>query len=166
MEDCAEGIDITLRPDSAPPAGGLFGRQIPGGAEHLARQGQFRVRSSGFGVPQAFGQPEVHHARLVVFADQHIRGFEVAVQNSLLVRILDRSRNFLQVFDGPNGRKGMVLDHCGQARALDVIHREIVLAVLFADFVNGDNVRMVKMGRRFGLCPETAHERLAGKLAR
>jgi len=39
---------------------------------------------------------------------------------------------------------------------LDVIHREIVLALVHADFVNGDNVWMLKMGRR----PRPRPERL------
>ena len=58
----------------------------------------------------------------------------------------------------------MALDQRRQARAFDVIHREIMLAVLFAHPVNGDDIRMNQVAcHRFSLRPKTTREGRAGK---
>ena len=58
----------------------------------------------------------------------------------------------------------MVLDQRRQAGPLDVIHREIMPAVLLPHLEDGDDVRMNQVGRhRFSIRPKTAHEGLARK---
>jgi hypothetical protein len=42
-----------------------------------------------------------------------------------------------------------------QRRPRDVLHTEIRMPVVFAHFVNRDDVRMIQLSRRFGFRPET-----------
>ena len=36
-----------------------------------------------------------------------------------------------------------------QTPAFDDLHTEVMLPIMLADFVDGDNVRMIQIGRRF-----------------
>src|SRR6058998_2129683 len=78
--------------------------------------------------------------------------------------ILDCLGDLPDVSSNPCRRQWMVFDQRGQAGAIDVIHRKIMLAVPFAHLVNGDDVCMNQVGRnRFSLRPKTTREGLAGK---
>ena len=59
----------------------------------------------------------------------------------------------------------MVAHEVHQAAARDEIHREIGQPVLLADFVDGHDVGVLKLGRQFGLGAEPAEGDLAGELA-
>ena len=48
-------------------------------------------------------------------------------------------------------RQRAVGDLCGQAAALDEAHAEVVLALVLADLVDGDDARMVEVGGGLGL---------------
>ena len=86
------------------------------------------------------------------------------MQDAAVVRVLDRLGDPLHVSGCSRRGQRIVLDQCRQAGAFDVIHREIMLAILFTHLVNGDDVRMNQVGRhRFGLRPKTTRESLARK---
>src|SRR5262249_54095617 len=53
-----------------------------------------------------------------------------------------------------------------ETAALDQLHGEVVLPLVGADFVDGDDVRMVQAGRRLRLAAETLHVVIRGELAR
>ena len=52
-------------------------------------------------------------------------------------------------------------NHFRQTLAFDEIHREIMLPFVCADFVDGDDVRMLQLRRRFRLGAKPAHLRVA-----
>ena len=45
----------------------------------------------------------------------------------------------------------------GQAAPFDQLHAEVMLTLVFADFVDRHDVRMIEVGRRLGLLAEPAH---------
>ena len=83
------------------------------------------------------------------------------MENAALVRVVDRLGDELDVAGGPRRRQRLLAHELRQALALDVIHREVVLAFVDAHFVNRDDVRMLQNGGGGGLGPETLHEFLA-----
>ena len=62
------------------------------------------------------------------------------------------------LLDAPDG-KGAALLRLGQARAFDQLHAEEVLAFVFADLVDGHDIRMVEVGSSLGLSIKTPHVR-------
>ena len=159
IKNPAQAIDVAVTAYLAVPGRRLLRRHEVGRAEHLATQ-----RQTGLAL-QALGQAEIGDARLVVGVDEHIRWFEVAVQDALLMRVVDRFGNGLEILSRAPGRQRNVPHQGGQTGAIHEIHREIVLAGVDPDFMDRDDVRMVQHRRRRGLGAKTLHERLGRELA-
>jgi hypothetical protein len=148
----AERIDVAGRADLAMAPFGLFGGQVIGRAEHLAGECQVRGRSSGLRSRiQPLGQPEVGDARLAEGVDEDVGRLEVAVQNAPLVRVVDSLRDSLEVGGSAPGRQGPVADELREVLALDEVHREERLAVVLADVMDGNDVRVLQPGGGFRL---------------
>ena len=79
------------------------------------------------------------------------------MQDASLVRVMDGLGDGLEIRGGALGRQRTVLCNRGQTAARDVFHGEEMLAVVEADFVNGDNVRMLQTGGRGGLAAKAVH---------
>ena len=62
--------------------------------------------------------------------------------------------------EGPRG------EPLREALPLDEAHREVVLSVVLADLVNGDDAVMIEIGSRLGFNVETADIGLVRELAR
>jgi hypothetical protein len=112
------------------------------------------------------GQAEVGQARLIVGVDEHVRGLEVAVQDALLVRIVDGLGNRLHVTRRALGGQRFLADERGKIPALHVVHREVGLAVLLARLVDADDVGMLQPRRRLHLRAKSQRLFPAGELAR
>ena len=80
-----------MRPDRRAMAGGLFRRDVIGRADRLAGLGQVRV------VRQPLGQAEVGDARLVAVVNEHVGRLKIAMEDALLVGVVDRRRDAVQV---------------------------------------------------------------------
>ena len=87
------------------------------------------------------------------------------MQEASLVRELNRFGNGLHVGGGAFGRQRLVADELRQVRAIHKVHREVMLALLHADFMNGDDVRMLKARRRRSFDAEAVDELFARVLA-
>ena len=87
VEDRAQAIDIRCRRELLGMAGGLLGRHVGWGAEQRGRPGDVIAAFDDF------GQPEVGDVRLAVCVHQEVGGLEVAVENAVFVRIMDRARD-------------------------------------------------------------------------
>jgi hypothetical protein len=104
---------------------------------------------------KADGQAEVSQVRLALRVEEDVARFQIAVQDAVLVCMVDRSRHHDQQ---PGGGTGIVLESrqtLGQAFSFDQPHREVRAARVLADVVNGDDVRVFQVGSRLDLGPET-----------
>jgi hypothetical protein len=88
------------------------------------------------------------------------------MQHAALVREVDRPCHGRHQMRGAIRIANQVGDCRGQAAALDQLHGEVVLALVFADLVDGQDVRMVEIGRRLGFPVKARHVRLRRQLAR
>jgi hypothetical protein len=138
-------VNVRCRPEVGLP-GGLFGRHVGGGAEHLAGDRQaFLVGRWGFRQPcllhrvrgrgrDSLGQPPVNHQGLAVVAEHDVVGLEVAVDDPLAVgvghRLAGGDEALKQFAEGD--RRGLLVvggDGPGQGPALDVAHGVVRQAV-------------------------------------
>ena len=101
------------------------------------------------------GQAEVENFRVVAVGDENIRGLDVAVNDALGVRGVERVGNFdaevEQRFDFERTSADQVL----QRFSVEAFHGEIGVAAVFADVVNGTDVGMIQRGRGFGFAAKT-----------
>ena len=125
----------------APWSAGLLRGQVTRRPHHLPAQRQAAVR------PQAFGQPEVRHVRKVGGVNQHVRRFQVPVQDAAFVRVVDGLGNRLHPARAPfevRNLKSEIGHEPGQARAIHMVHHQVRLTRELPDFVDGDDVRMLQ----------------------
>ena len=130
VEHDAEGPDVGALVDGL--AAGLLGRHVGGGAEDQAGGragvGEGRgVRQIGGRGVRAFprlGEAEVEHFDLAVGRELDVGGLEVAVDDALLVRFLERRgdlrRDLARLGDGDRA----ALQALGEVLALDELQRE------------------------------------------
>ena len=141
-------------------------RLLRGQVEGRAHHG-LGLRRGGGGVGQRMGDPEVHHLDGARLRDHDVRGLHVAVDDALLMRVLERfqhapgpghgtvrAHGALGVQDLPQRPAGDELHH--QERA---VHRmEAVLERDLARVVHGDDRGVVQGGRRACLLAEACLE--------
>jgi len=129
----------------------LLRRQVAGGAHEHAGGGE-----PGGGRAHE-GQTEVGDLDQAAVSDHEVGWFDVAVDHPLGVGVLEACRRLQDESGGvcrlepPPG-----LDHPLDAGALDVLHDEVVVAVLLGDGVDLDDVRVGQGGG----APRLAHETL------
>ena len=123
------------------------------------------MRSGECRVSEALGEAEVGDARLVLVVNDDVGRLEVAVDDAVFVCVVNRLGGGFDVICGAGCGQRPVARHVGQRAARDIVHGEEVLALVFADFVDGNNVRVleVRNGLSFGL--ETFEFRRPGKHA-
>src|SRR5947207_753699 len=80
--------------------------------------------------------------------------------------MLDRARNQLRVTRGAPRRKRAIPRHRGKVTTLNIFHREVVLTLMFARFVDRDNVRVPQVGRRLRFRTKAKHFLSACELTR
>ena len=122
---------------------------------------------------EVFRQPPIHDQHFTKGADHDVLRLQVAVHDALRVRERHGVADLLE--DRQQGAERILLDrllpaianpaqHIVQGRALDELHRvENLALVIDAQFVNGDDIRVLQLARELGLVDETQHV-LAGKL--
>ncbi len=156
VEDASERVDIGALVERV--AGDLLGGDVLERAHDLARDAHSRQRAG------ALGQPEVAEVAVLAsggLGDEHVRGLDVAMDEPLLVRGVERLCDLREEIDRALGLERAVLGHdLGQVRALDVAHREEEQAVLVSRLVDRDDVRVVERGGD----PRLAQEALAEAL--
>src|SRR5579864_4554439 len=80
-----------------------------------------------------------------------LEGLEIAVRELPAMQRLERTQHAQHDLNRFGNRKGGALENLSQRFALQQLHSEEQLAVLFADFVNLADVGMIDGGRRAGL---------------
>ena len=85
-----------------------------------------------------------------------------------MVGVLDDFGHVADVFGGFVGgqsRRGRIADDLAEVSAFDVFHRVEVLALVDADFVDGDHARMAEVGGGFGFGLEAVYVGFGGQVA-
>src|SRR5262245_51520686 len=91
-------------------------------------------------------------------------GFDIAVEDALGVGVMDGFGDGFDVLSGAPGREGLRADKLGEVLALDVIHGEVGLAFEQADFVDGDDVRVLEKTGGGGFGAEALGGLFSGEL--
>src|SRR5262245_41321186 len=99
---------------------------------------------------QLLGQAEIRDTRRLEWIDEDVRWLEIAMQHAMLVRVVNGFSDGPEKGRRPFGRQRLLAHEFAEMTTLDVIHREVGLAFVLADFVDGNDVRMLKIGRRAG----------------
>ena len=100
-----------------------------------------------------------HHAPVVVEHD--VRRLHVAVHDAALVRMSQGARRFPEhALDVVHRQRLLLIEHILERRALDVLHHEVVEAAFTLDAIDGNDVRMVELGRRLRLLLEALDDML------
>jgi len=145
VEHQTEGVDVA--PDRDLFARELFGRHVGGrpGADLPVLD---RLRQAG--------QPEVGDLDPSATVDHHVGRFEIAVQDALFVSGLNAGAELPR--DLHRLVSGQTADAAQQRReilAVDVLHREVVLAVGLADVENAADVGVGYLARGANFGEET-----------
>ena len=160
VENGAQRVDVAGRPHAPVLAGGQLGGHVIRRPDHLAGEGQVGV------LLHPFCQAEIGQMHLVVGeVDEDIRRFEVAVEDALLVGVVNGLGDRPGVAGGLAGGQRFAGQHLGEVLALDKVHREKRLAVHLADLVDGDDAGVMEMRRGLGLALEAFDDFGAGPLA-
>ena len=100
----------------------------------------------GVGVRQARRQPEVHDLDVPVFGEHHVRRLEVAVNDTPLVRGVERLGDLFRHAQGLTEPQRPAAQPPFERLAADVFHRDAGATVERRDFVNRADERMIERG--------------------
>ena len=118
----------------------LLGRQVARRPEHGARQRE-RVDTA------RRGDPEVrdHHVRVAV--EQEVRRLDVAVDDALLVRAVERDSGLGEPLQRLSGRDAALAEPIVDGAAVEVLHDDVRLLPVLADVEDRDDVRRAREPR-------------------
>ncbi len=152
VEDGPEGVDVGGGGQGA-VAAGLFGGHVPRRADDQAGARQ-RLAAE-----QALGDAEVRQVRSPARVEQDVRRLQVAVQQAVLVRVVDRPRDRRHEAGGAANVAGDRRP-LGEAAPLDQLHAEErdahAAQAPLADLVDRHDVRVVEAGGDLRLGAEAA----------
>ena len=100
------------------------------------------------------GKPEVSETRFAMLINEYVRGLDIAMQHVLPMRIVDRTRYLHDNSDGDANRRevrsrSVSFGELLRETLLHELHRDVMVSVLFAKFVDRHNVWMRKARGRF-----------------
>ena len=149
VERDAQRKNIRALIDVGRPAAGLFRRHVLRRADHLAGRRQMHLSVIHFLRDAEVG--DMHTPGLV---EKDVAGFDVAMNDVVFVCVLQRVGGLPDNFQRFTWRERTFGQPLSQRFAGNVIHREIVHAVLHAEIVDRDNVRMLNAGGGVGFLHE------------
>ena len=93
-------------------------------------------------------QPEVHDADLAVTVDHDVRGLEVTMQHAFRMRRCESGAQLARDLDALVDRQSAdSLQQGGEIFTVDILHRQIQVAVRLTDVVHAADVRMRQLSR-------------------
>ena len=137
----------------------LFGRHVLGRPHHDARARELLVGL------HLLREAKVHHHRPAIGRDDDVPGFQVAVDDPLLVRVVGRIGNILQNGDCAARRELAFCDELRERPTLDEVHREVVPALLHVELMDRDDVGVAQARGGGSLLEEAFHLLVGGSLA-
>ena len=142
----------------------LFGRHISYRAERGPRARQIRVRAHGYAARRyclahvlrhQLCQPKIEHLCLPALGDKNIRGLNVAMDDSLAVRRLERVGDVDADFEQCVELHRLAVDAMLQRHALQQFHGDERHARVPVNVVNGADAGMIQCGGRLRLALES-----------
>ena len=171
VEHRAESIHINGRGESRILPSGLLRRDVRRRAQHCERVGDLRFAFN------ELRETKVREQRFIVRVEENVRRLDVAVQDAALMRVMHCARELRNEAGGAfaikrrrdalgRWRRGGVLasrssmpcQPIREAAALDQLHAKEVPSIVFADFVNRNDVGMVQAGDGFCFDAEAFEE--------
>ncbi len=155
VENGPQGVNVGGGANLAAPSGGLFRSHVAGCAhDHLG---------DGLALLIEFlGQTEVCHPRRTILGEQHVGRLQVAVDDALLVGHVHGPGDLLDQVGRLPRRQQLDLQLARQAPAGAVLQAEVRQALILADLVDLDNVRVPQPGHGPGLGAEPGALGLVG----
>ena len=95
--------------------------------------------------PRQLGDAEIENLHAPVGRDEQVVGLQVAVDDALVVRGGEPVGNLTRVVDGFAWRQRAVLQAGAERFALEQFRDDVGRAVMGADVVNGQDVRVVEL---------------------
>ena len=139
VQDRAERVDIGGGPDVANPSGGLFRRHVAGRTQHGPGARQIDIGAD------RFCEAEVGDLERAVGGHQDVLRLEIAMNDSLAMRrLLQQPAPACGTSSRAGRGLGSTLQAPRQATAFDELEREKRPALLLADVVNLNDVRVLK----------------------
>ena len=96
--------------------------------------------------------------------DENVARLDVAVQDAVFVRVVDRARQFRDELRCISSRDRRALRNFIELSAVDELHAEVTRTLALAHFVNGNDAWMIQVGGRFGFPTKPLQMRLRGPL--
>ena len=160
VKDGAEAVDVRRRAGVLAVAAGLLRGHVGGRAEDGSGCRRRNARPAHY-----FGEAEVGEVRLAGGIDDDVGRLDVAVQHAAPVRVVHGANNLAHQPDGGGlvlAQAGLLAEGGGRAKsfradelvqpsALDEFHAEERASLMFADVVNGDDVRVPQTAGGFRL---------------
>ena len=113
-------------------------------------------------VPDGLRDAEVQQLRDTLVGYENVGGFQIAVNDQVLMRILHCIANLYEQLDALVDRQKVAVAILVDARPADVLHDEVGRAVVvLAAVQQAGNVAMVEVGQDLPLAPEAFAEPLA-----
>ncbi len=147
VHDAAEREDVGA--GIRGPAGDLLRRDVAHRSDDSAVGVDCRRHAVAV-AKQQLRQPEIENFGVAVVRHHDVLGLQIAVDDVGLMRARQSVRNLNHQID-QRPELSFALDAVAQGLARDVFHRDVVIRVCHADFVNREDVRMVERRRRLGL---------------
>src|SRR5579885_963692 len=156
IENDAKRIDIAA---IVAHAVRLFGGHIFGRADHCARAGQHLCALHGL------GQAEIDQVRVAVRAQEDIRGFDIAMNDAVIVGVLQRRSDLAEEAGSLFESELLVAEEViAQGAAVDIGHNQVVPGTLLAEVVEGQDMIMGKRADGQGLAFKAAYKRFVASI--
>ena len=126
IEQHAQAVDVRARVDVHAVGAGLLRTHVRRRADHLPVLGEERLL--GQPLVERLGDAEVdHHRRWFAVHQRHedIRGFDIAMDDTFVVRVLDGLAHHLEELQPFLGGKVLAIAVVGDGNALHVLHHEV-----------------------------------------
>ena len=159
VEHAAQGVDVAAAVDVFGIAR-LFRRHVDRRAGRVARAGQRQI------VRDALGQAEIGDLHHPLARDENVVRFDVAMDEVVVVGVLqaiDGSHDDVQGIADPQALQ--FREPTAQGLAIHVLHRQEMVAALFADGEAPHDMRVVEFGHQAGFALKAVDEgRVAGQM--
>src|SRR5262245_9961514 len=82
--------------------------------------------------------------RFAFYIEQDVSRLDVAMQNTVFMRVMHRACYFCDKFQGLPDRDRCVFNYLVKLTAFDQLHAEVALTIALAHLVDGHNAWMIK----------------------